>query len=217
MLIFQPPIAPHIRPMSSGDDKSRESSPVFQSPSRTSSRGSSRGSASRHNQGPANIIEFVDSQDPNVKSAIQRHTAYHSAAQRREARLRSLRRGSQPRILEWGRRPDSEPPTKATAGSGTSATGNLEPLARSQTASSTDEVSAPVASRLCMSAPGSRSISPRVPLSSQEEAVLRSCKSISSLASSLPLDTDTYSLEHTLRPTCESCTPGCDRGTYSNG
>ncbi|KIX00216.1 uncharacterized protein Z518_10354 [Rhinocladiella mackenziei CBS 650.93] len=54
------------------------------------------------------MIEFVDSQDPNVRSAIQRHTAYHSAAQRRDARSRLLRRSSQTRYLEWGRRPRSE-------------------------------------------------------------------------------------------------------------
>ena len=53
---------------------------------------------------PSNIIEFVDSQDPNVRSAIQRHTAYHSAAQRREARSRLLRRSSQTRYLGWTRR-----------------------------------------------------------------------------------------------------------------
>ena len=92
--------------MSSSDDKSREDSPSRGS--RASSRGPSR--ASRHEPRPsrANVIEFVDSQDPNVKSAIQRHTAYHSAAQRRDARLRSLRRGNQSRYLEWGRRPGPE-------------------------------------------------------------------------------------------------------------
>lgn len=49
-------------------------------------------------------IEFVDSQDPNVRSAIQRHTAYHSAAQRRDARTRYLQRPGQSRFLPWGRR-----------------------------------------------------------------------------------------------------------------
>ncbi|EXJ81475.1 hypothetical protein A1O3_07767 [Capronia epimyces CBS 606.96] len=65
-----------------------------------SESGQRRGSGSRR----PNLIEFVDSQDPNVRSAIQRHTAYHSAAQRRDARSRLLRRSSQTRYLEWGRR-----------------------------------------------------------------------------------------------------------------
>ncbi|OAP62218.1 hypothetical protein AYL99_04421 [Fonsecaea erecta] len=64
--------------------------------------GESRESSSRRS---SNIIEFVDSQNPNVRSAIQRHTAYHSAAQRREARSRLLRRSSQTRYFEWTRRP----------------------------------------------------------------------------------------------------------------
>ncbi|KAJ9605100.1 hypothetical protein H2200_010490 [Cladophialophora chaetospira] len=64
-----------------------------------------RNSAGRQ---PSNIIEFVDSQDPNVRSAIQRHTAYHSAAQRREARSRLLRRSSQTRYLDWTRRPRTD-------------------------------------------------------------------------------------------------------------
>lgn len=49
------------------------------------------------------LITFVDSQDPNSRSAIQRHTAHHSNAQRRDARLRSLR-SNRPRLLEWQRR-----------------------------------------------------------------------------------------------------------------
>jgi hypothetical protein len=66
----------------------------------------------------ANItIEFVDSQAPNVRSAIQRHTAYHSAAQRREARSRRLRQATQPRYLEWSRRhpPDREVAEQSTS------------------------------------------------------------------------------------------------------
>jgi hypothetical protein len=66
----------------------------------------------------ANItIEFVDSQAPNVRSAIQRHTAYHSAAQRREARSRRLRQATQPRYLEWSRR---QPPDREVAEQSTS-------------------------------------------------------------------------------------------------
>lgn len=51
------------------------------------------------------MITFVDSQDPRSRSAIQRHTAFHSNAQRRDARLQSLRSTSRPRVLEWQRRP----------------------------------------------------------------------------------------------------------------
>ncbi|KAJ9611800.1 hypothetical protein H2204_015186 [Knufia peltigerae] len=51
------------------------------------------------------VFEFVDSTDPNVRRAIQRHTAYHSAAKRREKRSRLLDRSKQARYLEWGRRP----------------------------------------------------------------------------------------------------------------
>lgn len=164
--------------MSSGDDKSRENSPTSGPASRTSSRGSSRGPSSRRPpQGPANIIEFVDSQDPNVKSAIQRHTAYHSAAQRRDARLRSLRRGGSSRFLEWGRRPVSEPPaTSPTAGSPTTST-SLASLTRTQTGSSFEDTPTRLRAPSFSSAPGSRSISPQVPVSAQEEAVLNQCKS----------------------------------------
>lgn len=70
---------------------------------------------------PPNIIEFVNSQDPNVRSAIQRHTAYHSAAQRRDARSRLLRRSSQSRYLEWGRRPPRGDADTTTASSASSA------------------------------------------------------------------------------------------------
>ncbi len=89
--------------MSTGDDKSRESSPA-----KSPTRGRSRDSSARPRPPRAQVIEFIDSQDPNVKSAIQRHTAYHSAAQRREARIQSLRRGRQSRFLEWGRRQGAE-------------------------------------------------------------------------------------------------------------
>lgn len=53
-------------------------------------------------------ITFVNSQDPNSRSTIQRHTARHSNAQRRVARLQSLRSSSsRPRLLEWQRRRSS--------------------------------------------------------------------------------------------------------------
>ncbi|KAK5273055.1 hypothetical protein LTR99_002448 [Exophiala xenobiotica] len=80
------------------------------------SNGSSRRSSATRRP---NVVEFVDSQDPNVRSAIQRHTAYHSAAQRRETRSRLLRRSSQTRYFEWGRRPplSTETSTSSTTSS----------------------------------------------------------------------------------------------------
>lgn len=53
------------------------------------------------------LITFVDSQDPSSRSAIQRHTARHSNAQRRDARLQSLQ-SNRPRLLEWHRRPSAD-------------------------------------------------------------------------------------------------------------
>src|SRR5271154_5343723 len=92
----------------SGSDKSkqRESPPKSPKPS---------------DRGPQNIIEFIDSQAPNTKSAIQRHTAQHAAAQRREARLQAVREGVRPRNLQWQRRSSPDAPhfraTIATSGS----------------------------------------------------------------------------------------------------
>src|SRR5271170_5541138 len=92
----------------SGSDKSkqRESPPKSPKPS---------------DRGPQNIIEFIDSQAPNTKSAIQRHTAQHAAAQRREARLQAVREGVRPRNLQWQRRSSPDAPhsraTAATRGS----------------------------------------------------------------------------------------------------
>lgn len=171
------------RSMSSGDERSsRENSPTIPPISSTSSRDSSQGSISRRDSGPSNVIEFVDSQDPNVKSAIQRHTAYHSAAQRREARLRSLRRGSQSRFLEWSRRPVSAPPNEPSASSSSTSSsatarvphahvGSMQPLDALEVGRRLQS-SAPVAS-----APHSRSMSPQIPLSGSEEAIVSSCKS----------------------------------------
>lgn len=79
------------KPMSSTGDTPQDESPT----------GGERRSSSRRRQ---TVVEFVDSQDPNVRSTIQRHTAYHSAAQRRETRSRLLQRASQTRYFEWGRR-----------------------------------------------------------------------------------------------------------------
>jgi hypothetical protein len=71
-------------------------------------RSSSQPDETRPARTARSLITFVDSQDPNSRSAIQRHTAFHSNAQRRDARLQSLRNTSRPRLLEWQRRSDSE-------------------------------------------------------------------------------------------------------------
>ena len=173
--------------MSPADDKeddaqeSSESAPA----SRTSSRGSTRGSGRRRSQGAGNIIEFVDSQDPNVKSAIQRHTAYHSAAQRREQRLRSLRRGSQSRYLEWGRRPVSEPPATSPTRGSSSTSAHWTPETSTTTPASITATDPPqlLGRSLIESLPGSRSLSPQVPLSAEEESIIElylqnTCESI---------------------------------------
>ena len=83
------------RRMSSNEDASRRSTPP------------SSEEPSRSRTHPCQNITFVDSQDPNRRSAIQRHTAVHSNAQRRDARLQTLRGRSRPRFLEWQRRDDS--------------------------------------------------------------------------------------------------------------
>lgn len=80
--------------------------PKDQSSRRNSSSSRSEGQSQRAAAG-RQLITFVDSQDPNSRSAIQRHTAHHSNAQRRDARLRSLR-SNRPRLLEWQRRPSAE-------------------------------------------------------------------------------------------------------------
>lgn len=102
----------HLHYMSSKDDTPLESEPARDEDTQRTQPGGSR---------PANIIEFVNSDDPNVRSAIQRHTAYHSAAQRRDARSRLLRRPSQNRYLEWGRRPPRPDTETATTSSASSA------------------------------------------------------------------------------------------------
>lgn len=80
--------------------------PKEQPPRRHSSSSRSEEQSQRAPTG-RQLITFVDSQDPNSRSAIQRHTAHHSNAQRRDARLRSLR-SNRPRLLEWQRRPSAE-------------------------------------------------------------------------------------------------------------
>ena len=161
--------------MSSEDDKSRESSPAR-------STSETRGSSARPRQGPPNIIAFVDSQDPNVKSAIQRHTAYHSAAQRREARMQSLRRGTQSRYLDWGRRQGSESVQPRSPESSSSS-----PYLQSSAIQGSDTVPGslstssaslfPRAQPLPQSRRSSGSSSPTPPtLTSAEDAILQFCR-----------------------------------------
>jgi hypothetical protein len=67
---------------------------------------------------PSLNYEFIDSQDPNSKSQIQRHTAYHAVQQRREAaRQRLLGGGPTPRVFQWLRRPDAEDTSTTTSSS----------------------------------------------------------------------------------------------------
>ena len=80
--------------------------PREQSPGRSITPPRSEGQASG-SSGTRPLITFVDSQDPDSRSAIQRHTAHHSNAQRRDARLRSLR-SDRPRLLKWQRRLSAE-------------------------------------------------------------------------------------------------------------
>lgn len=103
--------------MSSGSDNARDSNPP---------RGQRQQSQTRR----PNLVEFIDSQDPNVRSAIQRHTAYHAAAQRRDARSRLLRRSSHTRYLEWGRRTgqDADVPTSSTSASSNASSVSISPV-----------------------------------------------------------------------------------------
>jgi hypothetical protein len=78
---------------------------------------SSESSATRTSR-PTLNYEFVDSQDPNTRSQIQRHTAHHAAQQRREAaRQRLLSETSTSRLFEWQRRPDADNASPTTSSS----------------------------------------------------------------------------------------------------
>lgn len=81
-------------------------------------------------------ITFVDSQDPNSRSTIQRHTAHHSNAQRRQARLEILRR-DRPRVLEWTRRANSADVLSVTSASSSASSSSISPLPITQPANST--------------------------------------------------------------------------------
>lgn len=129
---------------------------------------------------PPNVIEFVNSQDPNVRSAIQRHTAYHSAAQRRDARSRLLGRSSQSRYLEWGRRPsrgDADTTTTSSASSASiSPAPSTERPRQSQTSSNpTDQESETSQSRSASVTEMESSQPP--PLSiPQDDRIIQFCK-----------------------------------------
>lgn len=96
--------------------RSSDNTPSRQAPRRSTSQPAERprGRAARP------LITFVDSQDPNSRSAIQRHTAFHSNQQRRDARLQSLRNTSRPRLLEWQRRSESALPSRTNSDSSSS-------------------------------------------------------------------------------------------------
>lgn len=88
----------------------------------------------RHTTGPRQLITFVDSQDPNSRSTIQRHTAHHSNAQRRDARLQSLRSTNRPRILRWSRRQSADvlPVTSPASSHSSSSISPLPPAQQAQ-------------------------------------------------------------------------------------
>lgn len=72
---------------------------------------------------PSLKFEFIDYQNPNTKSQIQRHTAHHAVRQRREAaRQRLLRESSSgSRRFEWQRRSSiSAPVSDGSASPGAS-------------------------------------------------------------------------------------------------
>ena len=136
-------------------------------------------SGSRHN-----LIEFVDNQDPNVRSAIQRHTAYHSAAQRRDARSRLLRRSSQNRYLEWGRRPRLGPNVTTSSASSASSVSispapsmSERPEQQSRKSSSTQtEQESDRSATWSASIPGTETTAIALPAMSEEDSILQFCK-----------------------------------------
>lgn len=144
--------------------------------------GQRRGSTSRR----PNLIEFVDSQDPNVRSAIQRHTAYHSAAQRRDARSRLLRRSSQTRYLEWGRRPSQNtevtPATSSTSSASSvsrspAPSGSERPQPPSRESSGQTEQESETSTSLSETISNSGTAPVAGPGISDEESILQFCKS----------------------------------------
>jgi len=134
---------------------------------------------------PPNLVEFVDSQDPNVRSAIQRHTAYHSAAQRRDARSRLLRRSSQSRYLEWSRRPpklENELTTSSTSSANSSLSispvrsGSDRPDVPSRSSSNQTDQGSDFATQSTSLASGEDTPLTPSPAISVDDAVLQFCK-----------------------------------------
>lgn len=135
------------------------------------------------NQRPANIIEFVNSDDPNVRSTIQRHTAYHSAAQRRDARSRLLRRSSQSRYLEWGRRlPRTDTDTNTTSSASSASISPVRSMGTPQpsrtSSNPTDQGSETSQSRTAsITEIDSSQVFPPVPPAPQDDPIIQFCKS----------------------------------------
>lgn len=167
----------HLPYMSSSDNP-----PQDNTPSRSGRRNSERDSDGQRSSS-SNIIEFINSQDPNVRSAIQRHTAYHSAAQRREARSRLLRRSSQTRYLEWTRRPRTETDF-ATSSASSASSVSMSPAPSlperpgqpTRASSNEQESSMPADVAALESARVSQSPTAHVWASDDDNAVLEFCK-----------------------------------------
>lgn len=155
-----------------------DQSPRGSTSSRSEGR-SSRASSSRQR------ITFVDSQDPNNRSAIQRHTAHHSNAQRRDARVRSLR-SDRPRLLEWQRRTSAEMDALSLTSAQTSASStSVSPAPRvpevlpttTETPADLIDTPAPVAERVPMPQfQGEPEEQPGTIASFLPEAMVESCK-----------------------------------------
>lgn len=200
--MFIPP-APHHHSMPPKDQLSRRSS--------TSGSSRSEGQAQRP-PSTRQLITFVDSQDPNSRSAIQRHTAHHSNAQRRNARLQSLR-STRPRLLEWQRRPSAETvalgvtsPQSSTRSTSLSPAAGLHATLSAPGDISTELSNAPASSPERLTPP-SQSLAqsgPSIDVRVLDDATIERCKSCSCSAHRVayvahwsPLNTCRFSTEYT--------------------
>jgi len=130
-------------------------------------------SSAPRTSGPFLSYEFIDSQDPNTKSQIQRHTAHHAVQQRREAaRKRLLREGSTPRLLAWQRRLSSE--TTSSSISFSNSTNSLPtfPPTEPSIVTPTDET---VMNHNPTSSPSEQQAPAIMPYTDSEEALLQYC------------------------------------------
>jgi hypothetical protein len=137
------------------------------------SRDDSPKSSAPRMPGPFLSYKFIDSQDPNTKSQIQRHTACHAAQQRREAsRQRLLREGSTPRLLEWQRR--SSPKATSSTISFSNRTNSLptSPPTEPSVATPTDEI---VMNHDLTSLPSEQRAPAITSYTDSEEALLQYC------------------------------------------